>query len=106
MLTFCSSNSMNHEFYQIMVGAPTMSLYSWKQLARWSLEYSCLSRKEIEDGLKIFDGTWRTFCQLIVDVCDDKDHGLMNGDEIDHTKAKSFYEKDAKVLWKLKTETS
>lgn len=36
---------MSHEFYQIMVGSPTISLHSWKQLAQWSLEYSCLSEE-------------------------------------------------------------
>ncbi|KZM20987.1 deaminase [Ascochyta rabiei] len=93
-------NSMNHEFYQIMVGAPTMSLYSWKQLARWSIEYSCLMPSEIEQGLQILDSTWRDFCQLIVDVCDDEHDGVMNGDEIDGDKAARFYAH--KTDWKRK----
>jgi len=58
---------MSHEFYQIMVGAPTMSLYSWKQLARWSIDYSCLSDKEKEDGHMYLDQSWEVFCRLIVD---------------------------------------
>jgi adenosine deaminase CECR1 len=81
---------MNHEFYQIMVGAPTMSLYSWKQLARWSIEYSCLSEKQQKEGLRILEGTWKEFCQRVVD-----DYGgLMKGDgsdEIDDAKAEAFY---------------
>ncbi|CAO2655326.1 Nn.00g103900.m01.CDS01 [Neocucurbitaria sp. VM-36] len=81
------SNSMSHEFYQIMVGAPTITLYSWKQLARWSLEYSCLSPAEQAEGRKILDKSWREFCQQIVDEYG----GLMTGDEIDEAKAKEAY---------------
>lgn len=80
---------MSHEFYQIMVGAPTMSLYSWKQLARWSIEYSCLSADEKEDGQKILDDSWKVFCQTVVD----KYGHLMAGDEIDEAKAKDAYPK-------------
>ncbi|KAF9700500.1 hypothetical protein EKO04_001746 [Ascochyta lentis] len=98
------TNSMNHEFYQIMVGAPTMSLYSWKQLARWSIEYSCLSPSEIKEGLQILDATWRDFCQLIVDVCDDEQNGVMKGDSIDLAKAERFY--GQKTHWKRKAESS
>ncbi|KAF7678676.1 metallo-dependent hydrolase [Alternaria burnsii] len=70
------NNSMSHEFYQIMVGAPTMSLYSWKQLARWSIEYSCLDTKQQKDGRQFLDESWSEFCQTIV-----KDYGgLMSED--------------------------
>lgn len=91
---------MNHEFYQIMVGAPSMSLYSWKQLARWSLEYSCLLPNEIEKGLQILDAEWHDFCQLIVDVCDNEETGVMTGDEIDRSKAECFYAK--KTEWRAR----
>ncbi|KAF3048577.1 hypothetical protein E8E11_006427 [Didymella keratinophila] len=107
------TNSMNHEFYQIMVGAPTMSLYSWKQLARWSIEYSCLSKNDKKKGLEILNEAWQEFCQIIVDVCDDKDTGMMNGDDVDNTKTGTEDKSDTrveaffkrKVEWK-KTETS
>jgi adenosine deaminase CECR1 len=78
---------MSHEFYQIMVGAPTMSLYSWKQLARWSIDYSCLSKKDQVEGHKILDQDWRNFCSDIV-----AEYGyLMVGDEFDEEKAKAKY---------------
>ncbi|KAF1921426.1 hypothetical protein BDU57DRAFT_526265 [Ampelomyces quisqualis] len=81
------SNSMSHEFYQIMVGAPTMSLYSWKQLARWSIDYSCLSKSQKAQGHKILDREWKEFCASIV-----KDYGrMMTGDEIDPEKTKGIY---------------
>ncbi|KAF2087863.1 Metallo-dependent hydrolase [Saccharata proteae CBS 121410] len=60
-------SSMSHEFYQVMVGTPTMSLHGWKQLAEWSLVYSCLSRAEKEKGLEILRGEWEGFCGWIVE---------------------------------------
>lgn len=78
---------MSHEFYQVMVGDPAISQYSWKQLARWSLEYSCLPDQMKEQALKIFDASWNTFCEDIV-----RDYeGLMKGDEIDEDKVGEAY---------------
>ncbi|KAL1797896.1 hypothetical protein ACET3X_004502 [Alternaria dauci] len=85
------NNSMSHEFYQVMVGAPTISLYSWKQLATWSIQYSCLSKKEKDDGFKILNKSWREFSQTIV-----KEYGgLMseeNPEEINPYRAEVAYE--------------
>jgi adenosine deaminase CECR1 len=63
---FNNSNSMSHEFYQIMVGAHSMTIHSWKQLALWSLEYSCLKEEEKEKGKDIFLRSWKLFCEDIV----------------------------------------
>ncbi|KAF2705923.1 Metallo-dependent hydrolase [Pleomassaria siparia CBS 279.74] len=60
------SNSMSHEFYQIIVGSPSMSIHSWKQLALWSLEYSCLTPPEIARGTDIFLRDWNIFCEHVV----------------------------------------
>ena len=30
-----------------MIGAEAMSLHGWKQLIKWSLEYSCMSPHEL-----------------------------------------------------------
>lgn len=80
---------MSHEFYQIMVGAPTMSIYSWKQLALWSLEYSCLTDAEKEHGKKVFLKQWEEFCEQIV-----QDYGgLLDGDKVDESKLAMFYER-------------
>ncbi|KAI8931989.1 hypothetical protein NX059_010885 [Plenodomus lindquistii] len=81
------SNSMSHEFYQIMVGAPTMSLYSWKQLARWSIDYSCLTPTDQVRAHKIFDKDWGRFCANIVTTYKD----LMDGDKLNDEKAMQFY---------------
>jgi adenosine deaminase CECR1 len=77
-----------------MVGAPTMSLYSWKQLARWSIDYSCLSNNQKTKGHEILTQAWKEFCGQVV-----RDYGdLMAGDEIDETKAKERYPKREEVF--------
>jgi len=93
------SNSMCHEFYQIMVGCPTMSIFSWKQLALWSLEYSCLKDEEKEHCKRIFLESWQSFCERVIDYCDvlvkdnggkdmtDKDDNFMINEEA----AKAMY---------------
>ncbi len=78
---------MSHEFYQIMVGSPTMTLYSWKQLARWSIDYSCLDTDQQSKGHEYLDQSWKLFCRNVVD----KYGPLMAGDEIDEEKAKAAY---------------
>jgi adenosine deaminase CECR1 len=82
---------MSHEFYQIMVGAPTMSLYSWKQLAKWSIQYSCLEVEEKKEGQDILDKSWKEFCQTVV-----REYGpLMKEefpDEIDPYRAEAAYQ--------------
>lgn len=79
---------MSHEFYQIMVGAPSMSLYSWKQLARWSIDYSCLSKQQKIQGHEILTVEWKQFSQNVI-----RDYGhLMDGDKIDEAKAKEEYQ--------------
>jgi adenosine deaminase CECR1 len=83
---------MSHEFYQIMVGAPTMSLYSWKQLARWSIDYSCLEAPQKVEGHKILNQDWKEFCDYIVEEYG----GLVVNDDIDDAKAKEMIKKCSK----------
>jgi adenosine deaminase CECR1 len=68
-----------------MVGAPTMSLYSWKQLAKWSIDYSCLNDDQQKKGHKILTTAWTEFCAYVVNTYGD----LMVGDEIDGDKFKA-----------------
>ncbi|KAH7083652.1 hypothetical protein FB567DRAFT_447079 [Paraphoma chrysanthemicola] len=86
------SNSMSHEFYQIMVGAPTISLYSWKQLARWSIDYSCLNEEQKAVGHEILDKDWKIFCDGVVE---EYSHLVTDGD-IDDAKAKEMIRKGSK----------
>jgi len=53
-----------------MVGSTTMSVHGWRQLAEWSLEFSCLSEDEKKEGLEIFRREWEEFCEWIVEKYD------------------------------------
>ena len=85
---------MSHEFYQVMVGAPSMSLYSWKQLARWSIDYSCLTPKEQAEGHKHLNQSWKEFCKVVVDTYGHlirvNEHGQ---DEVDPDAARASWPK-------------
>ncbi|KAF7904325.1 hypothetical protein EAF00_001659 [Botryotinia globosa] len=60
-------SSLSHDFYQVMVGSESMSLHGWKQLAQWSLEYSCMDNDERREVTKEWTMRWRDYCQWIVD---------------------------------------
>jgi len=62
-----------------------MSLYSWKQLARWSIDYSCLSPNEQTQAHEILARDWTQFCEFVVE----RYSPIMNGDEVDEVKAKT-----------------
>lgn len=62
-----NSDSVSHEFYQVMVGSTTMSLHGWRQLAEWSIEYSCLGSKEKVEARRIFEQEWEVFCGWIIE---------------------------------------
>ena len=61
-----SSSSLSHEFYQVMVGDPRMTIHGWKQLAEWSIEHSCLSTTQIAQGKEIHAREWEAFCKWVV----------------------------------------
>jgi adenosine deaminase CECR1 len=44
-----------------------MTLLGWKQLAKWSLEHSCMSPSELTLVTKEWEKRWMGFCQWIVD---------------------------------------
>lgn len=48
-----------------MVGWPAMSLTGWRQLAEWSIEYSCLTEAQKREGLNILRRKWEKFCEDI-----------------------------------------
>jgi adenosine deaminase CECR1 len=60
------SNSVSHEFYQIMVGSPAMSVHGWKQLCHWSIQYSCLSNEQKQEAFTIFARDWEAWCTWVV----------------------------------------
>ncbi|KAI9649046.1 hypothetical protein NHQ30_001613 [Ciborinia camelliae] len=60
-------SSLSHDFYQVMIGSESMSLHGWKQLAKWSLEHSCMDAKEKREVTREWTTRWRDYCQWIVD---------------------------------------
>lgn len=60
-------NSVSHEFYQVMVGSPTMSIHGWRQLVEWSVQYSCLSERDQTEAMAILKNEWELFCKWIID---------------------------------------
>ncbi|KAL1616817.1 hypothetical protein SLS54_008209 [Diplodia seriata] len=67
---------MNHEFYQVMVGTPIMSVHGWRQLIEWSIQYSCLDNDAKKHGFNFFRRQWEEFCQWIVDTYEEHAKGL------------------------------
>ena len=60
-------SSLSHDFYQVMIGSESMSLLGWKQLAKWSIEHSCITKEEREIVTTEWTRRWECFCQWIVD---------------------------------------
>lgn len=50
-----------------MVGSPTMSIHGWRQLVEWSIQYSCLDKKDQVRAQDILKREWEIFCKWIVD---------------------------------------
>jgi adenosine deaminase CECR1 len=49
-----------------MIGAESMTLQGWKQLAKWSLEHSCMNPEELEKVTVEWSRRWQEFCEWIV----------------------------------------
>jgi adenosine deaminase CECR1 len=45
-----------------------MSLYGWKQLAKWSLEHSCMNPVEMREVTLVWEEKWADFCKWIVET--------------------------------------
>jgi len=41
--------------------------HGWKQLAEWSIEFSCLTESEKREALRVFRTEWEDFCRWVVD---------------------------------------
>ncbi|KAF2432477.1 Metallo-dependent hydrolase [Tothia fuscella] len=63
-----NSNSVSHEFYQIMVGSQSMTIHGWRQLVEWSIQFSCLDDKDQAQARDIIKREWEAFCGWIVDT--------------------------------------
>src|SRR5579871_2684332 len=61
-----SSSTLSHDFYQVMIGSNSMSLYGWKVLAKWSIEHSCMNPLQKFQVKKKWLELWNEFCQWII----------------------------------------
>lgn len=53
-------STLSHDFYEVMVGNWNMNLFGWRQLARWSIDHSCLSTVERERILVEWERRWKS----------------------------------------------
>ncbi|CAG8976138.1 hypothetical protein HYALB_00002419 [Hymenoscyphus albidus] len=60
-------SSLSHDFYQVMIGSESMSLFGWKQLAKWSLEHSCMEPDLKAEVTAMWEEKWEDFCHWIVE---------------------------------------
>lgn len=63
-----NSGVISHDWYQVLVGDGEMDLRGWRQLAEWSLEYSCMTAGEKEEALRVFGQEWEKFCGWVVET--------------------------------------
>ena len=59
-----------------MVGSPSMNIHGWRQLAEWSIQYSCLDEKDQIEARRIFKKEWEDFCGWIIDNYGEYAEGL------------------------------
>ena len=55
-----------------MIGSEDMSLLGWKQLAKWSLQHSCMDDAQKKEVTEIWQQKWDEYCRWIVDTYSDK----------------------------------
>ncbi|KAI1343101.1 hypothetical protein F5Y15DRAFT_277325 [Xylariaceae sp. FL0016] len=69
-------STLSHDFYEVMVGHPDMDLFGWKQLAKWSIEHSCMTAVERTEALREWELRWKEFIQTVKTI-DPEDMGQL-----------------------------
>ncbi|KAJ8132417.1 hypothetical protein O1611_g1212 [Lasiodiplodia mahajangana] len=62
------NSTLSHDFYEVMAGHRKINLYGWKQLARWSIEHSCLSPEERRRMLTEWEMRWQDFVNALTET--------------------------------------
>ncbi|RYC55388.1 hypothetical protein CHU98_g10822 [Xylaria longipes] len=62
------NSTLSHDFYEVMAGHRNINLYGWKQLARWSIEHSCLNAEERRRTLTEWEKRWQDFIDALTEV--------------------------------------
>ncbi|KAI0388551.1 hypothetical protein F5Y17DRAFT_470367 [Xylariaceae sp. FL0594] len=61
-------STLSHDFFEVMAGHRGINLYGWIQLARWSIEHSCLSEAERKRMLPEWERRWREFVDALAEA--------------------------------------
>ncbi|KAI1757947.1 hypothetical protein F4782DRAFT_536649 [Xylaria castorea] len=83
------NSTLSHDFYEVMAGHRNINLYGWKQLARWSIEHSCLSAEERRRALTEWEKRWQDFIDALTTV---SNTGLHSADILELEKARKRVE--------------
>ncbi|KAI1742962.1 hypothetical protein F4680DRAFT_457033 [Xylaria scruposa] len=67
-------STLSHDFYEVMAGHRNINLYGWKQLARWSIEHSCLDSEERRRALAEWEKRWQDFIDALIKASSNKSH--------------------------------
>ncbi|KAI0878637.1 hypothetical protein GGS24DRAFT_442483 [Hypoxylon argillaceum] len=62
------NSTLSHDFYEVIAGNRKINLYGWKQLARWSIEHSCLSTEERGRMLVEWERRWQEFINALTET--------------------------------------
>ncbi|KAI1116538.1 hypothetical protein F5Y14DRAFT_449052 [Nemania sp. NC0429] len=68
------NSTLSHDFYEVMAGHEDINIYAWKQLARWSIEHSCLSGEERRRMLREWEKRWEEFVDAVIRASTSKQH--------------------------------
>ncbi|TRX89065.1 hypothetical protein FHL15_010084 [Xylaria flabelliformis] len=82
-------STLSHDFYEVMAGHRNINLYGWKQLARWSIEHSCLNAEERRRTLTEWEKRWQDFIDALAKV---SNSGLHFADTLELEKARKRVE--------------
>ncbi|KAI0861261.1 hypothetical protein F4860DRAFT_476441 [Xylaria cubensis] len=82
-------STLSHDFYEVMAGHRNINLYGWKQLARWSIEHSCLNAEERRRALTEWEKRWQDFIDALAKV---SNSGLHFADTLELEKARKRVE--------------
>ncbi|KAI0429044.1 hypothetical protein F5Y09DRAFT_332107 [Xylaria sp. FL1042] len=59
------NSTLSHDFYEVMAGHEDINMYGWKQMAKWSIEHSCLNPDELRRVLVEWEKRWEDFVNAI-----------------------------------------
>ncbi|KXH62208.1 hypothetical protein CSAL01_10593 [Colletotrichum salicis] len=59
---------LSHDFYQALMASDNFSLLTFRVIAEWSFEFSCMSHDARDQASEDFARRWMKYCEWIVDT--------------------------------------